>query len=124
MKKIVLCTIGLLVCGCVVGQNRCVYEELVARAGLYHLQSDYRHAMPLFEKAFQIRPPDSLNAYKAAAVYALDSNTEKAFRHLHLALKSGWREAGALTDDPYFRYLRVVDSAKWREIMDSATLLE
>lgn len=46
-----------------------VYETLIACEGLFHLQKNYKNAIACFEKAFSLRQPDALNAYKAAGVY-------------------------------------------------------
>jgi len=124
MYKITLFFIGICLYGFTAGQTNYAYEETVARAGLFHLQKNYKEAIPLFEKAFQIQQPDALNAYKAAGVYVLDSNIDRAFFYLDLALKLGWRETEALNTDPYFDYLRAAASQRWMQLIHSATVLE
>lgn len=60
------------------GRSEYAYQELIAKAGLFHLQKDYKNAINFYELAFQIQQPDALSTYKAASVYALDSNIDKA----------------------------------------------
>jgi hypothetical protein len=106
------------------GQAGNSYDSLVARAGLLHLQKDYKSSITCFEKAFAIRKPDALNAYKAAGVYALDSNAIPAFKWLHSALDNGWTEADWLLADPYFDYLRQAMPEQWKEVEKTALLKE
>lgn len=87
-------------------QSDSLYQTLIAGAGLFHLQENHKRAVNLYEKAFQLQQPDALTAYKAAGMYSLDSNAEKAFQYLEYALSSGWAEADWLAFDPYFDYLR------------------
>src|SRR5687767_5539738 len=87
-------------------QSDSVYQALIAKASLFHLQSNHKRAIGLYEQAFQLKKPDALTAYKAAGMYALDSNVDKAFQYLQLSLTSGWTEADWLSFDPYFDYLR------------------
>jgi hypothetical protein len=93
-----------------------VYQILLAKAGLFHLQKDHKSAVSLYAKAFQIKQPDALTAYKAAGMYALEGNAEQAFRYLQLALSSGFTEADWLFFDPYFDYLRQAHHDKWKAI--------
>jgi hypothetical protein len=124
MKKIILFHIGLLLFFCNYGQINYSYEEGIAKAGLFHLQKKHKDAISLYEKAFQLQQPDALNAYKAAGVYSLDSNTEKAFHYIKQALLSGWREADMLATDPYFEYLRKAAPKKWDTIIEIAFIEE
>lgn len=101
-------------------QSKSDYEILVAKAGLLHLQENYKNALSLYEKAFQIQKPDALTAYKAAGMYSLDSNAAKAFQYLQIALSSGWTEADWLSFDPYFDYLRNARPQKWKAIVKQA----
>lgn len=89
-----------------------------------HLQKDYKNAIQYFEKAFQLRSPDALNAYKAAGVYALNENPEKAFHYLELSLSYGWKEADWLAFDPYFTHLKKTDPNKWKKIEEKAFEIE
>jgi tetratricopeptide (TPR) repeat protein len=104
MRISLLIFTSLLFISCAEAQLDTVYETLIARAGLFHLQKDYKNAIVCFEKAFSLRQPDALNAYKAAGVYALDSNVDKGFYYINLALQLGWTEADQLAFDPYFDY--------------------
>jgi tetratricopeptide (TPR) repeat protein len=87
-------------------QSDSLYQTLIAKAGLLHLQQDHKNAIKYYEQAFQIQKPDALTAYKAAGMYSLDSNANLAFHYLQLALDSGWTEADWLAFDPYFDYLK------------------
>ncbi len=100
------------------------YDSLIAEAGLFHLQKDYKNAIVSFEKAFKIRTPDALNFYKAAGAYSLDNNAKKAFDYLNLALDNGWTEADWLAFDPYFDYLRQSFSEEWQKIKSKAYIIE
>lgn len=124
MKQIFLFNICLLIFSNINGQFNSSYEEAIARAGLFHLQKKHKDAILLYEKAFQLQRPDALNAYKAAGVYSLDSNIEKAFYYLELALQSGWAEAEAMDSDPYFDYLRKTAPQNWKHIIDTARAVE
>jgi hypothetical protein len=116
MKRVLLFFLPLSFFISVYGQSDSAYQSLIAQAGLFHLQKDHKQAIAYFEQAFQLQGPDALNAYKAAGVYALDSNADKAFYYLGLALKAGWTEADWLSFDPYFDYLRRVLPDKWKAI--------
>lgn len=96
------------------------YDSLIAEAGLFHLQKDYKNAIASFEQAFKIKTPDALNSYKAAGAYSLDNNNEKAFKYLNLALDNGWTEADWLAFDPYFDYLRKSSPKEWAKIENKA----
>ena len=102
------------------GQPDSIYQALTAKAGLFHLQKEYKNAIAYFEKAFELKQPDALNAYKAAGVYSLDSSADKAFFYLSLSLKSGWTEADWLSFDPYFDFLRNSLPGKWKQIEQEA----
>jgi hypothetical protein len=101
-------------------QSDSVYQILIAKAGLFHLQKNFKSAISLYEEAFQLQQPDALNAYKAAGMYSLDSNSDKAFQYLQFALSSGWTEADWLSFDPYFDYLRKAEPEKWKAIEEQA----
>lgn len=96
------------------------YDSLIAEAGLFHLQKDYKNAIVSFEKAFTTKTPDALNFYKAAGVYSLDNNAKKAFEYLNLAIDNGWTEADWLAFDPYFDYLRKSFPNEWTITEDRA----
>lgn len=101
-------------------QTNFTYEELIAKASLFHLQKDSKNAIENFEKAFIIQQPDALNAYKASGVYALNENKNKAFEYLNIALDKGWTEAEALSIDPYFDFLRNNYKEEWKSINERA----
>lgn len=124
MKKLLLLNIGILLLSCIHGQTNYAYEEAIAKAGLFHLQKKYKDAILYYEKAFQLQQPDGLTAYKAASIYSLDSNIEKAFYYIDLALQSGWQEANMLATDPYFDYLRKAALQKWEHIIETADIVE
>ncbi|TPD65795.1 DUF6624 domain-containing protein [Flavobacterium microcysteis] len=96
------------------------YDSLIAQAGLFHLQKDYKNAIASFEKAFATKTPDALNLYKAAGVYSLDNNQKKAFEYLNLAIDNGWTEADWLAFDPYFDYLRQSFPEEWQKTENKA----
>ncbi len=102
------------------GQVEQSSEALIAKAGLFHLQKDYKNAIVYFEKAFRQFRPDALNAYKAAGSYSLDSNSRKAFDYLNLALSLGWTEADWLSSDPYFDNLRNSNPKRWKRLEKTA----
>ena len=97
-----------------------VYQTLIAKASLLHLQKNYKSAINFYKKAFQIQPPDALTAYKVAGMYSMDSNTDEAFHYLQIGLNSGWTEADWLSFDPYFDYLRKIEPDKWKAIEKEA----
>jgi hypothetical protein len=100
------------------------YQTLIEKASLFHLQKNYKNALKLYERAFQIHQPDALTAYKAACMYSMDSNADKAFQYLQLSLDSGWTEADWLASDSYFDYLRTTSPGKWRTINEQAFIKE
>ncbi|WPO77733.1 DUF6624 domain-containing protein [Flavobacterium sp. KACC 22761] len=106
------------------GQNNLNYEALIAEASLFHLQKDYKNAIPKLEKAFSIQEPDALNSYKAAGMYSLDENKTKAFQYLNLSLDTGWTEADQLLIDPYFDFIRNNYPEEWKVIAQKARLKE
>ncbi|MXV50119.1 hypothetical protein GS399_03990 [Pedobacter sp. HMF7647] len=124
MRSIILICCSLFFYSVSDAQSDSVYQSLIAKAGLFHLQKDYKSAISYYEKAFQIQQPDALTAYKAASMYSLDSNHNEAFQYLHLALSSGWTEADWQSFDPYFDYLRTSYAAKWRIIAEQAFMKE
>lgn len=105
-------------------QSVTAYQSLIARAGLFHLQKRPVEAIALYKQAFALQQPDALNAYKAASVYALDSNVTAALQYLELALKNGWTEADWLAGDPYFDYLRTHATDSWKKIAAAAFAAE
>ncbi len=105
-------------------QTNLVYEKLIAEASLLHLQKDYKNAIIKLEKAFLLKEPDALNAYKAAGMYSLAQNEAEAFKYLNIALDKGWTEAEQLSIDPYFDFLRAKYPYKWKTIKLKAQLKE
>ncbi|MBX2963735.1 MAG: hypothetical protein KF687_14590 [Cyclobacteriaceae bacterium] len=124
MKPLVSIFCSLFLSSGLTAQSDSVYQSLVARASLFHLQKDYKNAITYYEQAFQKQQPDVLTAYKAAGMYSLDNNADKAFHYLHLSLSSGWTEADWLSFDPYFDYLRNSHSDKWKKLEEKARLNE
>lgn len=100
------------------------YDSLNAKAGLFHLQRNAKKATPLFEEAFILRQPDALTAYKAAGVYALDSNAGKALQYLTIAIDSGWTESGWLVNDDYFDWLKQTKKDQWDAVIINAVAKE
>lgn len=100
------------------------YEELIAKAGLFHLQKSAKEAIRYYDTAFTLQQPDALTAYKAAGVYALDRNSNEAFGFLEKALAAGWTESGLLDTDPYFDYLKHANPGRWNELKKKALHLE
>lgn len=105
-------------------QSEISHQSLLAQAGLLHLQKNYKEAIPLFERAFRLNQPAALEAYKAAGVYSLDSNADKAFQYLEQALSLGYREADWLSFDPYFDFLRTGSPNRWEALEKKAFELE
>ena len=103
-----------------IAQMNYAYDSLTAKAGLFHLQHQPKKAIPFYEAAFTLRQPDALTAYKAAGVYALDSNAGKAFQYLSAAIDSGWTEAGWLLHDDYFDWLKQAQKNTWEAITQKA----
>jgi hypothetical protein len=124
MKRVLLLFLQLSFFLTLYSQSDSAYQSLCAQAGLFHLQKDHKNAILYFEKAFQLQRPDALNACKAAGVYALDSNTAKAFDYLDTALAAGWTEADWLSFDPYFDYLRETMPDKWKATAQKAVAAE
>jgi len=124
MKSVLIFYFSFLLFSTASAQSDSVYQTLIAKAGLFHLQENYKSAISSYEKAFQIQQPDALTAYKAAGMYSLDSNSGKAFQYLQLALSSGWTEADWLSFDPYFDYLRNAYPEKWKAIKEQAFVKE
>jgi tetratricopeptide (TPR) repeat protein len=105
-------------------QSDSIYHSLIAKASLSHLQKDYKSAITYYENAFQIKQPDALTSYKAAGIYSLDGNADKAFQFLQLSLSSGWTEAHWLSFDEYFDYLRNCYPEKWTRVEEQAFINE
>ena len=125
MKQLLSLFSILFLINSVKGQsNNTLYQTLLAEAGLLHLQKDYKKAIITYEKAFKLEQPDALTAYKLAGVYSLDSNANKAFFYLELALNTGWTEADWLAEDSYFDYLKNTAPDKWEIIKQRALLKE
>jgi hypothetical protein len=120
MRLIRLTSLLVLLSIACFGQNNPEYEILTAKASLCHLQKKYKEGVACYEKAFALQSPDALNAYKAAGMYALDSDQEQAVKYLHLALDKGWTEADWLAADPYFNYLQTTDPSGWKAIVQEA----
>ena len=116
----------LIICfsAAAVAQGNLDYQKAVARAGLFHLQKNAKSAVKYYEKAFQLKTPEALDAYKAAGAYALEEDTGKAFHYLNVALSAGWTEAGQLALDPYFDPLKKAAPGKWKEFLKRAVALE
>lgn len=101
-------------------QSDYTYQMLIAKASLFHLQKDYKSAIPLYEKAFQIQKPDALTAYKAAGMYSLNKNSRKGFQYLEFAISLGWSDAEWLISDPYFDYLEKTNQQQWNKVKKKA----
>lgn len=119
----------LLFCWCFlslnsIAQSDSSYQAIIAKASLLHLQKNYKSTIVLYEKAFKIEKPDMATAYKAAGMYALESNADKAFQYLQEALQSGWTEADWLSFDPYFTYLKIHFANQWKVIEEQAFINE
>ncbi len=123
MKKLSIFSCLLSVFFSANAQPDSVYQTLIAKAGLLHLQENYKSAIAYYEQAFTMQNPDALTAYKAAGMYSLDTNTGKAFHYLQIALDSGYTETDWLTFDPYFNYLRKTEPGKWKSIEEEALKL-
>ncbi len=107
------------------GQKRDLrYQSLIARAGLFHLQKDVQNAVVLYDSAFSLQRPAALDAYKAAAMYALAGESEKSFQYLEWAIVSGWTETSILEADPYFDSLKITHPAKWKKVEELAQKTE
>ncbi len=105
-------------------QTNHTYQSLIAQASLFHLQKKPEKAAQLYERAFEIQQPDALTAYKAAGIFSLNHNSEKAFKYLEKSLSCGWTESDWLLSDPYFDYLRTNNVEKWKEIEAIAIVQE
>lgn len=92
------------------------YEELIAQAGLFHLQKEHRKAIEKFEEALSIKRLDALNSYKLAGAYSLARNSDKAFYYLNQAIEIGFTEADLLAIDSYFDTLKDNFSEKWKQL--------
>lgn len=101
-----------------------VYQELIAKAGLYHLQKDYTKAIPIYKEAFTHKKPDALTAYKAAGVFALSDDVPQSIAYLQLAIDSGWTEADWLANDPYFSKIAGTAPEQWSQIKAKAYAAE
>ena len=124
MKSIILFFLSCFVYFPLSAQSDKDYQTLIAKASLFHLQRNYKSALDLYEMAFRIQQPDALAAYKAAGMYALDSNAAKSFQYLQLSLSTGWTEADWLALDPYFDFLRNTFPEKWKTIKEQAFIKE
>lgn len=100
------------------------YQELIAKAGLYHLQKDYVKAIPIYKQAFAAQKPDALNAYKAAGVFALADDIQQAVDYLQFSIDSGWTEADFLVNDPYFIAIPTASMELWNQIKNKAYAAE
>lgn len=101
-------------------QSNDTYEDLIGRAGLFHLQGNSKAAIDCYEKAFRLQPPEFLQAYKAAGVYALNNNSGKAFKYLIMSIESGWTETDWLKSDPYFDKLKADHPQQWKKVVQIA----
>lgn len=124
MKSLLIICFSFLIPAALNAQTDSIYQILIAKAGLLHLQKNYKDAIPCYEQAFLIQKPDALTAYKAAGMYASDSNAIKAFQYLQLSISDGWTEADWLLSDPYFEYLRNAYPEKWKLISEEALSAE
>jgi len=120
MKKTILLCLFYFPLITLYAQINVHYETLIAKAGLLHLQKNYKAAINDYEQAFKIQSPDALTAYKAAGAYALNQNADKAFYYLQISLDKGWTEANWLANDPYFDYLKDTASEKWKALEKEA----
>lgn len=116
----------LLVVSCLNAAARydTTYRKLVAQAGLLHLQKKVKPALLLYRQAFDLQRPDAWTAYKAAGMFALDSNVAEAFFWLERAVDSGWTETGWLLADPYFDDLRISHKISWNRLLQKALAAE
>ncbi len=92
------------------------YEELIAQAGLFHLQKEHSKAIEKFEEALSVKSLDALNSYKLAGAYSLAGNSDQAFYYLNQAIEIGSTEADLLAIDSYFDTLRNNFPEKWKQL--------
>ena len=101
-----------------------VYQELIARAGLYHLQKNYAKAIPIYKQAFTLQIPDGLTCYKAAGAFALAGDMQQAVRYLQIAIDSAWTEADWLAGDSYFDKIASTSPDLWAQLKLNAYAAE
>jgi len=117
MNKQFLLLLFLQTCYCCAfAQQDSIYEVMVAKASLFHLQKDYVNAIDTYQEAFRLRHPDALNAYKAAGAYALSGDMNRSFQLLKVAIDSGWTDAEWLAADPDFALLSTRSAPDWQKI--------
>ncbi len=124
MRSLIFICCSLFLYSASNAQSDSLYHSLIAKASLLHLQKEYKSAITYYENAFQIQRPDALTSYKAAGMYSLDGNADKAFQYLQLSLSSGWTEAQWLSFDEYFDYLRNFYPEKWKTMEELAFIKE
>lgn len=104
MKRLLLFLFFLVNTICLAQVDK--YEELIAQAGLFHLQKEHQKAIEKFQEALSIKTLDFLNSYKLAGAYSLAGNSDKAFYYLDQAIENGWTESDLLSIDSYFDFLK------------------
>lgn len=105
-------------------QNDSIYQTLLARAGLLHLQKNKSAAL-LYDSAFERqRCTDAYELYKAAGAYALDGSNSKALNTLQQAIVAGFTETELLSFDPYFDNIRSNLSREWKRMQKKAVAAE
>jgi len=78
------------------------------KEGLAYFQEyDYKGAIEAFEKALEYNPKDPAIHYNMACCYSLLELKEKAFRHLDLATKFGFKDDERLRTKDQLAYLRI-----------------
>jgi len=125
MKRLFPCLILLLLPANALAQHDSVFQILLAKAGLLHLQKNYKTAAVLYDSAFQrSRCTAPYELYKAAGVYALDSNDNKTIGTLKAAIAAGFAETDWLNNDPYFNGVRSRHPGEWRRIQQQVLQAE
>jgi len=120
MRYLSCILIYLIQISSIYAQDKKSADDYLATASLYHLQKDHVNAISNFELAFKIKPPDALNAYKAAGAYSLDSNVKMSTYYLQKAIQIGWTETPWLMNDPYFEYLKKTEPHLWNKLVAEA----
>jgi len=82
------------------------YRSTIQEAYNQYKQKQYKAAAATYETAFKLHTPERTDLYNAACAFALDGQTDKAFKYLTKTVAKNYTNFKHLTTDPDFATIR------------------
>ena len=98
-------------------QNKKEYSKLIQNGWKLCLKKDYKNSAKLYESAFKLNENVPLaDRYNASCIYALEGNSDNAFRHLYIiANQLKWDDLNYLKSDTDLNSLHA--DLRWEKLI-------